>query len=514
VLGYPDLVELPKFWATWEQHVGSCWGIGTGDATELRGLAGDLNATIGAAIKAFDAEPSTERDGVRATFVDVNTANGSTPSNDPNLFEPSSGTRHNLCSADPWLNGGSAIDYGNGSFHPKQEGLDHEGALAAGVIAKLNWTNLAIPEATAAAELASLSGGMKETLVAIPGGFDAATWDQNGNIDFWQLVGEDSWTKLKASTYPILGSASLNPPNATVTGALLVGMSQATFVVQGSLSGDGTANAVVFGPGPSGYGTLVTEGSTSLVSTGQGYSSISSSGADPRDYDAQFQGDELITEQNSGAFDNAFGAGFPTSWTWHWVGNEFQLSSSNIVTAQSASAPSLTDIPIPSATPPNGTYAVSIIGANEVPTQGLGNTSGLALNVDPVCNNLMSACDPATHAYGGSSGFVITVPPYTPTIYPEDAPGSYYDTVRYITGPAWPIAGFAGEWGAENADNGPFPWNSPEAWNQAAETSWLIPSSLVLAGSGLLVEANTSALLTFSGGTVTNIFIDDPLGGP
>lgn len=142
VLGYPDLVELPKFWATWEQHVGSCWGIGTGDATELRGLAGDLNATIGAAIKAFDAEPSTERDGVRATFVDVNTANGSTPSNDPNLFEPSSGTRHNLCSADPWLNGGSAIDYGNGSFHPKQEGLDNEGALAAGVIAKLSWSHL------------------------------------------------------------------------------------------------------------------------------------------------------------------------------------------------------------------------------------------------------------------------------------------------------------------------------------------------------------------------------------
>jgi len=150
VLGYPDLIELPKFWAEWEQLIGSCWGIGTGDATELRGLAGDLNATIGQAVSSFDAQPDGEREGVTATFVDVNTANGSTPSDDPNLFEPSSGTRHNLCGAVSWINGGTltaSLSPFNHSFHPNQAGTDNMGALAAKVIRNLNWSGLMAPSA-------------------------------------------------------------------------------------------------------------------------------------------------------------------------------------------------------------------------------------------------------------------------------------------------------------------------------------------------------------------------------
>jgi hypothetical protein len=153
LLGYPDLIELPKYWSSRNQHLGSCFGIGTDDATLLRGWAGDLNATLGEAVKRFDAESAGERDNVEAVFVDVNSGGGIISSNDPNLFEPAHGTRHNLCSSDSWLNGITTIDYGNGSFHPKQAGADAQGALAAEVIAKLNWSQLPTPT------LAVLSNG-------------------------------------------------------------------------------------------------------------------------------------------------------------------------------------------------------------------------------------------------------------------------------------------------------------------------------------------------------------------
>jgi hypothetical protein len=143
LLGYPEVVELPKYWSSRNQNLGSCFGIGTGDATLLRGWAGDLNATLGVAVKRFDAEPSVQRDNVEATFVDVNSGGGVISSNDPNLFEPAHGTRHNLCSSDSWINGITTIDYTNGSFHPKQPGADAQGALAAEVIGKLNWSRLA-----------------------------------------------------------------------------------------------------------------------------------------------------------------------------------------------------------------------------------------------------------------------------------------------------------------------------------------------------------------------------------
>ena len=57
VLGYPDLIELPKYWPELDQRLGLCLGIGTGDAMLLRGWAGDLNATIGQAVSASTRSP-------------------------------------------------------------------------------------------------------------------------------------------------------------------------------------------------------------------------------------------------------------------------------------------------------------------------------------------------------------------------------------------------------------------------------------------------------------------------
>lgn len=133
VLGYPEVVELPDLWPP---GTSSCSLIGRADANELRGLGGDLNATIGYSVQQVNA---AHPNGVHLTFVDVNSGGGAgIARSDPNLFEPSSGPRHNLCSSQPWLNGFSTIDYGSASFHPKQAGHDAMGALAAQVIQALN----------------------------------------------------------------------------------------------------------------------------------------------------------------------------------------------------------------------------------------------------------------------------------------------------------------------------------------------------------------------------------------
>lgn len=131
VLGYPELVELPDLWPA---GLSSCSLIGVEDAHELRGLGGHLNATVGYSVRVVD---SARPNRVRVTFVDVNSGGGAISRDDPNLFEPASGARHNLCASEPWINGFSWIGYGSGSFHPKQAAHDAMGALAAQIIPTL-----------------------------------------------------------------------------------------------------------------------------------------------------------------------------------------------------------------------------------------------------------------------------------------------------------------------------------------------------------------------------------------
>lgn len=92
VLGYPELIELPKFWPFVLKHAGVCEGIGTGDATQLRGDAGDLNATLSQDAAVVNAQ---HPNGVHLSFLDVNGGSTSGPikirATDPNVFEPSKG---------------------------------------------------------------------------------------------------------------------------------------------------------------------------------------------------------------------------------------------------------------------------------------------------------------------------------------------------------------------------------------------------------------------------------------
>ncbi len=132
VLGYPEIVETPDLWTGVAQAVDLCFGINRADALELRGLAGDLNATIGYAVSRVNASAPN---GVHLTFLDVNSGSAGIARNDPRLFEPSTGKRHNQCAIDSWLNGITS----HGPFHPDQRAHDAEGSMLADVIGRLSW---------------------------------------------------------------------------------------------------------------------------------------------------------------------------------------------------------------------------------------------------------------------------------------------------------------------------------------------------------------------------------------
>jgi hypothetical protein len=140
VMGYPELVEDVGLWSAGRT---TCAGMSAGEVQRLRGWAGDLNATIGSAVDTVNALPGSERNDVHLTFI--NPVSGSSSdgisASDPNLFEPSSGARHELCSTPgpSWMNGLSDLHIMSRSFHPNQAGETAMGALAAEVISQLTW---------------------------------------------------------------------------------------------------------------------------------------------------------------------------------------------------------------------------------------------------------------------------------------------------------------------------------------------------------------------------------------
>jgi hypothetical protein len=147
VMGYPELIEDPGLWPVLNDATFQCQGLSRTQAKRIRGWAGDLNATIGNAVKTANALPPAKRNGVHFTFVDVVTgqaANGIS-SSDPYLFEPATGTRHELCSKgdSSWLNGLSK-HIRTRSLHPDQLGENGMGNLAAEVIEHLDWSHFTV----------------------------------------------------------------------------------------------------------------------------------------------------------------------------------------------------------------------------------------------------------------------------------------------------------------------------------------------------------------------------------
>ena len=232
VLGYPEFVELPKFWPSVLQHIGKCQGIRTSDATQLRGDAGDLNATIGHDVVVVNSQ---HPNGVHLTFVDVNTGSDPGPvtiaSTDQNLFEPSTGGRHDLCgTGTSWMNGLVKLHLTTRSFHPSELGNKAEGRLLAEVVPHLTWPSPTtvpppptVSKAWTPAEEPLPPGGVKlvpssdlpfDNLSCAGAGFCAAIGvyaDNDGNEHgLLEVLSDGVWTATKAPV-PANGGPSGDP---------------------------------------------------------------------------------------------------------------------------------------------------------------------------------------------------------------------------------------------------------------------------------------------------------------
>jgi hypothetical protein len=154
--------------------------------------------------------------------------------------------------------------------------------IGAAVIAVLGGGLVAISRATAhqaqpttgatpaEASLLAASGMPYGTApVPVPGGYEAAAWADNGRVTFWKWPSASpAWHEIGASTYPVL------PPNfgtshSTITGALLAGMTDATFIAHGQYTGDGTGSYIAFTSGSRGWGTVAPGPGNTMVATGR-----------------------------------------------------------------------------------------------------------------------------------------------------------------------------------------------------------------------------------------------------
>ena len=189
--------------------------------------------------------------------------------------------------------------------------------------------------AVATAELAQLAPGTQSWIVKVPAGYEAATWDNNGNVDFWKLAA-GPWQKVGASRDPDLGPN--DPPYDTkVTGALLTGMSDATFIATGEFSGDGTgtAEAYTLDPGK-GWGIIGAGPSNTLVPTGQPATDNTTPGLRFR---MTFSNGDIETTDQNPDFYVADGPEYALVTDWKWDGTKFTDVKDNVFTSHAVPAP-------------------------------------------------------------------------------------------------------------------------------------------------------------------------------
>ena len=173
-----------------------------------------------------------------------------------------------------------------------------------------------------AKRLTAQTNGAAHVIVAIPGGYEAAVFDQTGNISFWRdAVLTTTWRQVGRSSYP--WDAQLGtPPDATVQGALLQAMTHATFIVHGTFTTDGGGNAVAFTTGAKGWGAIKAEPNGNIGPSGQpvGNDKIGLS------YGFAFVDRKLQTEDCPTNRPIADCSAHPITNLWVWTGHDFRLA--------------------------------------------------------------------------------------------------------------------------------------------------------------------------------------------
>ena len=262
--------------------------------------------------------------------------------------------------------------------------------------------------------------------VAVPGGYEAAAWNKTGRVTFWKWTkASRTWDRVGASTYPVLGL----PFHTTITGALLTGMSDATFIANGYFSGDGTGNFIAFTNGSRGWGTIAPGPDDTLIPTGNKSTDNTTPG---NSFTELFHGGYLeISDPGQLPF-GPDGEEWQVERTYAWRTGEFHQISTTQFTAALASPLPATAPPFPTAScqaVPSGTYKDLAVSATTTFTNGR-SLSTPYLPTSVVLN---------VHGDGPATGCDFTVTPDFPiVISAATASGTIW-----ITAPAWVLTGSA-----------------------------------------------------------------------
>ncbi len=191
------------------------------------------------------------------------------------------------------------------------------------------------PDALAGRLHPPLHSGQRFASVAVPGGLQAAVYDEAGHVVFWsKRLPAGRWTRVGSSAYPVLPTAL--PRVQRATGVVLAGMHSAVFVLHGAFTGDGGANYIAYGTGPHGWGQLLARGST-LVPT-ESYPTVA--GSPGLALHIQMTHGFLEISQAADVVTVAQSALLPVNRFYRWTGRHLTLHHDNVLDAAASRPPS------------------------------------------------------------------------------------------------------------------------------------------------------------------------------
>ena len=355
-----------------------------------------------------------------------------------------------------------------------------DGAFLGDALSTINrWRDQHDPSRTALKRIAGAR--YASAPVAVPGGFEAATWGTHGNIEFWKWTRTKlSWTKISASTYPVLPRQFLAGPPESAVGRLMPGMSDAVFILSGQFSGDGTGNYIAFTNGPNGWGTVAPKGTDVLVPTGAHSTDNTTPG---NEYAETFNGNYLETGSTSVLPYGTNGSEWMIVKDWSWTGGQFTLARSNIVTAKAAPPPpapsSVPTLPLNTcpSSPPNGVYAAW----SERAVTSFGHIGDTFAQQPKSVTISMQQNVPGEGP--GVAACHFTVSPYFNVVIPVTSTSG----TRWVTAPAWlltegtyPATDVWNDLPGSNLDDSLHLWSL--AFSQSDRSPYAIPAGLHVVG--------------------------------
>lgn len=341
----------------------------------------------------------------------------------------------------------------------------------------------------AKSRLASLTPGMQRCVVATPNSYQAAVYNQKGHIEFWSTVA-GRWQLSAQRSYPPddqAGIPTYAEAGVTVRCQLLRGMTNATFVVDGPFSQDGSGNAVVFDNGAVGWGAVVPTAGGALESVG---GSLTGPGPGLY-YRVEFNHGQLETLQEPKVFGATFDDAYPVERTWAWSVQRFVPQSANIVTAQ-ATKVTPTSVPaLPSgALPSSGTYAAQVVAATDQ-----GSTIFPHLKIQLRAGALFPCGATGQMCFSPNGVFqTVEVASTTQAVFV----GTGAAGLAYATGPAWALTvpyGMCCTLGYGSS--------VPAGLTEYGADTWYVPPTAGL--SRFLDGPSPVVELTFAGGVVTRV---------